>query len=123
MDWIWSALHLDDGTHLHAVGIKIPGVPQVSIGYIQDGGGTVTELQTIAPVQAFDADGLPVGATLAVEPGGITATVDIRGHAPLRLVAQDGRLSQFPRVWATVTTADGRTGVGWLEWNRNQPTQ
>jgi len=22
-----------------------------------------------------------------------------------------------------VTTADGRTGVGWLEWNRNQPTQ
>jgi len=20
-------------------------------------------------------------------------------------------------------TADGRTGVGWLEWNRNQPTQ
>jgi hypothetical protein len=26
-------------------------------------------------------------------------------------------------VWATVTTADGRTGVGWLEWNRNQPTQ
>jgi Ecdysteroid kinase-like family len=123
MDWIWSALHLDDGTHVHAVGIKIPSVPQVSIGYIQDRGGTVTELQTIAPVQAFDADGLPVGATLAVEPGGITATVDVRGHAPLRLVAQDGRVSQFPRVWATVTTADGRTGVGWLEWNRNQPTQ
>jgi hypothetical protein len=123
MDWIWSALHLDDGTHLHAVGIKIPGVPEVSIGYIQDRGGTVTELQTIAPVPTFDADGLPVGATLAVEPGGITATVDVRGHAPLRLVAQDGRVSQFPRVWATVTTADGRTGVGWLEWNRNQPTQ
>jgi hypothetical protein len=122
MDWIWSALHLDDGTHLHAVGINIPGVPQVSIGYIQDRGGTVTELQTIAPVQTFDADGLPVGATLTMEPGGITATVDVRGHAPLRLVAQDGRVSQFPRVWATVTTADLRTGVGWLEWNRNQPT-
>jgi hypothetical protein len=58
-----------------------------------------------------------------VEPGGITATVDVHGHGPLRLVAQDGRVSQFPRVWATVTTADGRTGVGWLEWNRNQPTQ
>jgi hypothetical protein len=123
MDWIWSALHLDDGTHLHAVGIKIPSVPQVSIGYIQDRGGAITELQTITPVHAFDAEGLPVGATLAVEPGGITATVDVRGHAPLRLVAQDGRVSQFPRVWATVTTADGRTGVAWLEWNRNQPTQ
>jgi hypothetical protein len=122
MDWIWSALHLDDGTHLHAVGITIPGVPQVSIGYIQDRGETVTELQTIAPVQAFDADGLPVGATLAMEPGGIKATVDVRGHAPQRLVARDGRVSHFPRVWATVTTPDGRTGVGWLEWNRNQPT-
>ncbi len=66
MDWIWSALHLDDGTHLHAVGITIPNVPQVSIGYIQDRGGTVTELQTITPVQTFDADGLPIGATLAV---------------------------------------------------------
>ena len=36
MDWIWSALHLDDGTHLHGVNIKIPGVPPFSIGYVQD---------------------------------------------------------------------------------------
>jgi hypothetical protein len=123
MDWVWSALHLDDGTHLHAVDIRIPGVPPVGVGYLQDRAGTVTELQTIAPRQTFDADGLPVSATLAVDPGGITATVDVRGHAPLRLVASDGRISQFPRVWATVSTADGRTGVGWLEWNRNLPTQ
>jgi hypothetical protein len=123
MDWIWSALHLDDGTHLHAVGLRIPGVPPVSVGYVQDRGGVVTELQTITPVQTFDAGGLPVGATLAIEPGGITATVDVGGHAPLRLMAQDGRISQFPRVWGTLTTADGRTGVGWLEWNRNLPAQ
>ena len=42
------------------------------------------------------------------------------GHAPVLLTATDGRVSQFPRAWATVTTADGRTGVGWLEWNRSQ---
>ena len=119
MDWVWSALHLDDGTHIHAVDIRIPGVPPVGIGYVQDRGGTVTELQTIAARQTFDADGLPASATLAVDPGGITATVDVRGHAPVRLVARDGRISQFPRVWATVSTADGRRGVGWLEWNRN----
>ena len=119
MDWIWSALHLDDGTHVHAVEIRIPGVPPVGIGYIQDRGGTVTELQTITARQTFDADGLPATATLAVDPGGITATVDVHGHAPLRLVAADGRISEFPRVWATVSTADGRRGVGWLEWNRN----
>jgi Ecdysteroid kinase-like family len=121
MDWVWSALHLDDGTHVHAVDIRIPGVPPVGIGYVQDRGGTVTELQTVAPRQTFDADGLPATATLAVDPGGITATVDVRGHAPLRLVARDGRISQFPRVWAAVSTADGRRGVGWLEWNRNLP--
>ena len=119
MDWIWSALHLDDGTHVHAVDIRIPGVPPVGIGYVQDRGGTVAELQTITARQTFDADGLPATATLAVDPGGITATVDVNGHAPLRLVAADGRISEFPRVWATVSTADGRRGVGWLEWNRN----
>jgi hypothetical protein len=64
---------------------------------------------------------LPVTATLAINPGDIAATVDVLGHAPLRLVAKDGRVSQFPRVWATVSTADGRAGVGWLEWNRNLP--
>jgi hypothetical protein len=119
MDWVWSALHLDDGTHIHAVDIRIPGVPPVGIGYVQDRAGTLTELQSIAARQAFGADGLPASATLAVDPGGITATVDVRGHAPVLLVSRDGRTSQFPRVWATVSTADGRQGVGWLEWNRN----
>jgi Ecdysteroid kinase-like family len=119
MDWVWSALHLDDGTHMHAVDIRIPGVPAVGIGYVQDRGGAVTDLQTIATRETFDADGLPATATLAVDPGGITATIDVRGHAPVLLVAADGRISQFPRVWATVSTADGRHGVGWLEWNRN----
>jgi hypothetical protein len=121
MDWVWSALHLDDGTHIHAADIRIPGVPPVGIGYVQDRAGTLTELQSIAARQTFGADGLPASATLAVDPGGITATVDMRGHAPVLLVSRDGRTSQFPRVWATVSTADGRQGVGWLEWNRNLP--
>ena len=123
MDWLWSALHLDDGTHLHAVDLRIPGVPPMGVGYIQDTAGTVTELQTITRQQTFDDDGLPQTATLAVDPGDVTAMVDVRGHAPLRLVSHDGRISQFPRVWATVSTADGRSGVGWLEWNRNQPSE
>jgi hypothetical protein len=36
------------------------------------------------------------------------------------LTAPDGRVSHFPRAWAVVTTDDGRSGVGWVEWNRNQ---
>jgi hypothetical protein len=119
MDWFWSAVHLDDGTHLHAVDIRIPGAPAIGVGYIQDRGGVVTELRAISPREVFGANGLPVSATLAADPGDITVTADVRGHAPLRLVAADGRTSQFPRTWATVRTVDGREGVGWFEWNRN----
>lgn len=119
MDWIWSALHLDDGTHLHGVNIRIPGAPAFSIGYIQDGDGSVTELDTVDSRESFRDNGLPLGTRLTLSPGGITGEVDVRGHAPVRLVATDGRVSQFPRGWATIKTADGRDGVGWVEWNRN----
>jgi hypothetical protein len=119
MDWIWSALHLDDGTHLHGVNIRIPGAPTFSIGYIQGTDGNVTELATVDSREAFGANGLPQNATLVLNPGEITANVDVRGHAPVLPTAADGRVSQFPRAWATISTADGRTGVGWVEWNRN----
>ena len=36
MDWMWSALHLDDGTHLHGLNMQIPNTPAISIGYVQD---------------------------------------------------------------------------------------
>ncbi len=119
MDWIWSALHLDDGTHLHGVNIRIPGAPAFSVGYVQGADGDVAELQTVDSRESFGANGLPRNATLTLNPGDITADVDVRGHAPVRLIAADGRVSQFPRAWATIGTADGRNGVGWVEWNRN----
>jgi hypothetical protein len=120
MNWLWSALHLDDGTHLHAVDIRVPGTTPIAAGYVQERGGMVTEVHTVAAREVFGADGLPQGATLTLDPGGMSVTVDVRGHAPLRLVARDGRVSDFPRAWAMVSTADGRSGVGWLEWNRNR---
>jgi ecdysteroid kinase len=119
MDWIWSALHLDDGTHVHGVNIRIPGAPAFSIGYVQGADGKVSELQTVTSREPFGANGLPLNATLSLDPGDITADVDVRGHAPVLLTAADGRVSQFPRAWASISTPDGRTGVGWVEWNRN----
>ena len=126
MDWMWSALHLADGTHLHGVDIRIPGVPSFSVGYVQGpegSGGKVTELHTVSSREAFGANGLPLNATLTLNPGELTADVDVRGHAPVLLTASDGRVSQFPRAWASVRTADGRDGVGWVEWNRNLTTE
>ncbi|QUR67884.1 phosphotransferase [Mycobacterium spongiae] len=122
MDWLWSALHLDDGTHLHGVNIQLPGIPGVSVGYGQDRTGNVSELNTVSVQETFGPNGLPTEAILTLQPVDITAAADVRGHAPLLLTAADGRVSQFPRAWARFRTTDGRTGVGWLEWNRNQPT-
>ena len=119
MDWIWSALHLDDGTHLHAVNIRIPGAPTFSVGYVQGADGAVHEVQTVDSRETFGPNGLPLKATLILHPGEIAADIEVRGHAPVLLTATDGRVSQFPRTWAGITMADGRSGVGWLEWNRN----
>jgi Ecdysteroid kinase-like family len=121
MDWIWSALHLDDGTHLHGVNIRVPGAPTLSVGYVQDAARHVTEMDTVASRESFGDNGLPLNATLDLNPGGITADIEVRGQAPVLLIAGDGRVSQFPRAWVSVRTADGRSGVGWVEWNRNLP--
>ncbi len=121
MDWVWSALHLDDGTHLHGVDLRIPGMSPVSVGYIESPGSPLIETTSVVANAEFADDGLPLSTTLTMNPGPIIATIDIRGHAPVRLVAPDGRVSFFPRAWAVVHTDDGRDGVGWLEWNRNQP--
>src|SRR5262249_11731845 len=108
MDWMWSALHLDDGTHLHGLDIHIPNVPAMGIGYIQDPDGKVTELHTVSTREAFGANGLPQNTTLSLDPGEITGNIEVRGHASVSLVADDGRVSQFPRAWVSINTADDR---------------
>ena len=120
MDWVWSALHLHDGTHLHGVDLRIPGLPPMGVGYIQPPAAPLIELQGVTARETFGDNGLPATTDLTLTPGDLMATVQIMGHAPVLLTSTDGRVSQFPRAWATVTTADGRTGVGWLEWNRSQ---
>ena len=91
----------------------------MAAGYVQRA-GHVVELQTVTARETFGENDLPVGTTLEITPGDLTATIEVRGHAPVLLTGTDGRVSRFPRAWATVTTTDGRTGVGWLEWNRNR---
>jgi ecdysteroid kinase len=122
MEWVWSALHLDDATHLHAVDMRIPGVPPIGLGYAQTPGEPLVELQRVTARESFGSDDLPLATTLDMAPGDpddYVATVVVRGHAPVALTAADGRVSHFPRAWASVTMADGRSGVGWIEWNRH----
>ncbi|WP_167102197.1 phosphotransferase [Mycobacterium sp. DL592] len=119
MDWVWSALHLDDGTHLHGVDLRIPGLDPVSVGYIQRPGEPVVETTSVTAEATFEDNDLPAQTRIVYEPGPVDTTIRVLGHAPVRLVGPDGRVSQFPRAWVDVETSDGRRGVGWAEWNRN----
>ncbi len=114
MDWVWSAFHLDDGTHTHGVDLRLPELPRMGTGYVQRD-GEIQELSAAAAEETLDPDGL--GNTTTLTMGDVTATIEPQGHGPLRLVDDDGRVALFPRAWGPVTTADGRTGVGWIEWN------
>jgi hypothetical protein len=123
MDWMWSALHLDDGTRTHAVDLRIPGAPPIGAGYTQTPAGEVTELEVVRARETFTSDGLPSGAELALSPGGVAVQIEPVGFGPLRLTDDDGRVAEFPRAWCRVRTTDGRNGIGWMEWNRNQATR
>lgn len=120
MDWMWSALHLDNGAHIHALNLRIPHTPAMGLGYLQEADGKVTELNQVDIREVFGDNGLPLNSTLTLNPGGLIASIEARGHAPVRLTAVDGRVSQFARAWVSLHTADGRNGVGWMEWNRNR---
>lgn len=118
LQWCWMAVHLDDGTRWHAVGL--PAFPGHGAGYVQRA-GEVTDLQAITATAATTADGLFGTTTFEIEPGGHVLRLTPVSFAPVRLTADDGRVSLFPRATCQVATADGRPGVGWLEWNLPQP--
>jgi thiamine kinase-like enzyme len=121
MDWVWSAAHLDDGTRLHAVQLRLPNLPPLGVGYVQAPGRELLELQAVGASERVDDGGLVADAQLVLEPGDLRLAVQPLAFGPLRLVSPDGRVSHFPRAMCMLRCADGRSGVGWLEWNLNQP--
>jgi thiamine kinase-like enzyme len=121
MDWVWSAAHLDDGTHLHAVELRLPGMPTLGIGYAQSPGKPLLELTGVVADESVGDDDLIDDARLSLAPLALDIELEPLAHAPLRLVASDGRVSHFPRSMCAVRCADGRTGLAWVEWNLNQP--
>ncbi len=117
VDWMWSALHLEDGTHTHAVGL--PQMPGYGVGYIQRD-GELTELDTVTASEQDGTNGLPEHAQIVSGPGELSLEIEPVAFGALRLEAPDGRLSLFPRAMCRVHAADGRAGSGWIEWNRVQ---
>jgi hypothetical protein len=116
-DWMWSGLHLEDGTHTHAVGV--PQMPGFGVGYVQKG-GEVSEITGVTATEEVAGNGLISAATIVSGPDELELVVEPLAFGPILLVAPDGRVSHFPRAMCRVSAADGRTGTGWVEWNRNQ---
>ncbi len=116
-DWMWCALHLDDGTHAHAV--AVPQHPNFAVGYVQRG-DELEEVTAIRQDADFTADGLASSATIELDPSGFAVELEPIGFGAHLLRSDDGRVSHFPRAACRVRAADGRSGLGWIEWNRNQ---
>jgi hypothetical protein len=120
MDWMWSAGRLADGARIHAVQIRLPDGIRFGIGYVQGGRDKPQELESVEAVEEVGPDGLVTSARLDLRPAGPTLDVEPLAFGPLRLVARDGRATNFPRAMCRLRSEDGRTGLGWLEWNLNQ---
>lgn len=123
MDWMWSALALEDDTRVHAVQLRLPGAPPLSVGYVQPPSGELVELKHVRAEEQVREDGLIERAELELAPPGLRLEVQPLAFGPLRLLAPDGRVSHFPRAMCRVRADDGREGVGWMEWNLNQPAR
>jgi hypothetical protein len=115
--WCWAAFRLDDGTRVHVADIRIPGHP-VAFGYLQPPRGGVTPVTTLEVTEALGPEGIPVRGRAVVGPGRLDLRIEPQAFGPLLLTAPDGRISRFPRGLARFVADDGRTGLGWIEWNQ-----
>jgi hypothetical protein len=115
--WNWTAGHLSDGTFFHAARSIIPDLELFGTGYVIPPGGSLQAVESpdITVRVDVDEEKLPVHAEQRIGP--LRFTTEYLGHAPVLLVASDGRESRFPRAMCRFTTEDGRTGTGWSEFN------
>ena len=89
-------------------------------GYVQPPRAPMAATDRTDYTPDLGAHGFPTACDYRL--GELDLTIEPVAFSPVRLVAPDGRVSLFPRAWTTFTTADGRTGQGWTEWNQPQPT-
>jgi hypothetical protein len=112
MGWCWNAGRLEDGTPFHSTIIDEVGF---SIGYL---GADATPLEVAAIEATYDADGFATAAGLSLD--GLDVAVEPVAWSPVSLLGPDGRVSRFPRALSRYRAADGRAGVGWIEFNQPQ---
>ncbi|MBI5503429.1 MAG: hypothetical protein HY899_01400 [Deltaproteobacteria bacterium] len=113
--WNWTAGHFDDGSYMHAARSILPEVEIFATGYTVTPDGVLTETARVDNAVDIDSEKLPTAARQRI--GDIAFAAEPIGHAPVLLVAPDGRQTRFPRAMCRYTTTDGRVGSGWTEYN------
>jgi hypothetical protein len=115
--WVWSAFHASDGTQFFGNEVTLDPDHIFRTGYVQGGSTPARVLDDFTPTFTPQPDGLVDGISWAS--GGVRADLDLLGWAPVLLVDGDRR-SHFARGMARAQLDDGRSAVGWIEFN--QPT-
>lgn len=86
--------------------------------------GTTWYAQGPGDLPSFEPSGLPGAGRLDVEEGEgvgpLEFAVSPLHHAPVGIDVLDGGPSRLLRSLCRATTADGRTGISWTEWNHPQ---
>ena len=76
------------------------------------------EEERVRAREEIDANGFPIKGRIEV--GDLHLDLSPLYIAPVLMVDPDGRVSRFPRTMARFSHADGRQGLGWIEWNQPQ---
>ena len=113
LSWVWSSGRLADGTRFHGSDIRVPNV-DIGFGYWQPGEST----NAVQADEELGEHGLPTRGSIDI--GGRPLAIEPLAFAPAYLTL-DEKVDLFPRALCKVTTADGRPGWAWTEWNQPEP--
>jgi hypothetical protein len=105
---------LEDGTRFHCADIRVPEM-RMAFGYTQ---APTVPVSTVDVTEELGPQGYPDRGRALYAPSGLELSIEPLGFGPLLLKGPEGQVSRFPRAMARFTAADGRTGLGWIEWNQ-----
>jgi hypothetical protein len=115
--WCWMAGRCNDGSRVHVVDVRIPGL-DVAFGYVQDPAGSLVVVTSADTTEDLGPEGLPTRGRAILNNGLLELDIEPLAFGPLMFISPEGRIDRFPRALARFSDPTGRTGLGWVEWNQ-----
>lgn len=117
-EWCWFSGRLDDGTRVHGADIRVMEGFRVCFGYIQEAGQVIPIEAELRVEEDRGRNGMPSRAAIVCPPAGLDLEATPLYSGPLLLLDGTGGRAHFHRASCRYQAADGRTGLGWIEWNQ-----